>query len=134
MRRLKEPSDCALKSDAPGKSYRILRAAPRFLSLLLLCALSARPGGGQASFNSVQQIEEFLQQFSNSDSQARAAAFYGLLGLGGALQGQTMRIPAALETLFKEHPDRTDRIKVALIGLLERELNRKWPASKRQQE
>lgn len=105
--------------------YPVLGATVFSLILVACLALPswARFESPSVARSNSQEIEGLLAETRSEDWEARSRAFYSLmsLGLGMPAEGRTYLFPSALQSLFNEHRDLTDQIKLALIAVLGKE-------------
>jgi len=90
------------------------------ICVVIVCAIVSYSEQGNSQDDDIMKV---VNEFQNPDPMRRSDAFYRLIetGLGARLNGRTVKIPFALSQLSLKLPDKSDRIKVALIELLERE-------------
>jgi hypothetical protein len=84
---------------------------------------SAEQAFAQVAGDFDTRVTETIREFDAADWQTRVRAFYDLfaIGLPGGLQGDTTRIPSALNAIFKQDAGLKEQVSIVLIRLLEQE-------------
>jgi HEAT repeat protein len=94
------------------------RLAPITIAVLLTTIVSAASRSPQERRGSPAEVEQILRQFNDDDWKVRSEAFDRLYWIG---ESDGADLAGPIKKVLANYPDLADRIKLGLIGLLERE-------------